>query len=94
MHSQHAGRAVVCPVLSAARPDCPQSVLQAQGKDLLGYVPEAPVTIPFDDSYVKGSDDLPLDQPPLAKVVNETAPEQIHIALAGISCQPPVNCLH
>lgn len=39
--------------------------------------------MPFDNTYATGSDDLPLDKPPLAKVVNETAPEQIHLALAG-----------
>ena len=57
-----------------------------QVNGLLGYQPETPQTIPFDHSYATGSDDLPLDQPPLAKVVNETAPEQIHIALAGVLC--------
>ena len=67
--------------------------LQAQGKGLLGYVPELPTTVPFDDSYAKGSDDLPLDQPPLAKLVNETAPEQIHIALAGGLSLPPLQLL-
>ena len=57
-----------------------------QVNGLLGYQPETPKTIPFDHSYTTGSNDLPLDQPPLAKVVNETAPEQIHIALAGVLC--------
>lgn len=59
-----------------------------QEVDLLGYKPQKPKTIPFDFSYATGSDDLPLDRPPLAKLVNETAPEQIHIALAGAACQP------
>ncbi|EIE18216.1 Metallo-dependent phosphatase [Coccomyxa subellipsoidea C-169] len=48
-----------------------------------GYTPERPRTVPFDFSYAKGSDDLPLDRPPLAKIASEVEPEQIHIALAG-----------
>jgi hypothetical protein len=53
------------------------------GSAALGYRPEPPVTIPFDYSYAKGSDDLPIDRPPLAKTVSDVEPEQIHIALAG-----------
>jgi len=70
-------------------------LLQSQGTDLLGYVPEKPTTVPFDQSYATGSDDLPLDKAPLAKVVNETAPEQIHIALAGehAVCSPSYQVL-
>lgn len=48
-----------------------------------GYKPERPRTVPFDFSYAKGSDDLPMDRPPLAKTASEVEPEQIHIALAG-----------
>lgn len=52
--------------------------------DSWGYKLERPKTIPFDYSYAKGSDDLPLDRPPLAKTASEVEPEQIHIALAGV----------
>ncbi len=44
--------------------------------------------MPFDFSYAKGSDDLPLDRPPLAKTASDVEPEQIHIALAGASAPP------
>ena len=47
------------------------------------YTPERPQTVPFDFSYAKGSDDLSMDRPPLAKTASEVEPEQIHIALAG-----------
>ena len=48
------------------------------------YIPDPPTTIPFDDTrFKKGSKDLPIDKPPLAKVTGEDEPEQIHIALAG-----------
>ena len=50
-----------------------------------GYEPERPKTVPFDFSYAKGSDDLPMDIAPLAKTASEVEPEQIHIALAGAS---------
>ena len=66
----------------------------------IGYVPDDPVTIPFD--YVRfgnrtGSPDLPLDKPPCVKLTTEEEPEQIHIALAGLlshvgmCCTPSVH---
>lgn len=60
----------------------------------MGYKPERPRTVPFDESYEKGSDDLPMDQPPLAKTTSEVEPEQIHIALAGDSLLEMGAILH
>ena len=50
------------------------------------YVPDPPTTVPFDASrFKKGSLDLPLDAPPLARNASSVDPDQIHIALAGMS---------
>ena len=43
----------------------------------------APITIPFDTSLSLGSDDLPIDEAPLARRAGEFEPDQIHIGIAG-----------
>lgn len=44
--------------------------------------PQTPVTVRFDPSLRKGSDDLPMDNPKLAKRVPSIFPEQISLALS------------
>lgn len=46
--------------------------------------PPAPETVHYDDAWgPKGSKDVPMSDPRLAKTVGPLEPEQIHIALAG-----------
>ena len=53
----------------------------------IDYVPDDPVTIPFDFKRFgnkTGTPDLKIDQPPCVKTAAEEEPEQVHIALAGV----------
>ena len=47
------------------------------------YRKAGPMQVPFDDRLRPGSDDLPLDEEPLARRGSEHEPEQIHLALEG-----------
>ena len=61
---------------------CVLGVLAFKGSPTPGFAP--PVTVPFDTTLATGSEDLLLDEAPLARRSdNEDDPDQIHLALAG-----------